>query len=152
LFCSSRRLESAGFRFFFPLSCHFPVICLQTGWPFKRPVQKLSSFLLLLVNLLSLLGLSYLLDIFVTAYVLFRPLQDGIRVLPFRMKTWLRNRGLHWPCFCALISETSVSCQIVRTYSGQVMARCTDSSKCEFDELIPCCPFDVGLQASAYYW
>ncbi|KAF8241082.1 hypothetical protein L208DRAFT_1229569, partial [Tricholoma matsutake] len=55
-------------------------------------------------------------------------------ILPSGIKNWLWARGLHWPCFCGLISGTSHSSQIVQVIGeGNVYAFCSSCpSKCHF--------------------
>jgi hypothetical protein len=65
--------------------------------------------------------------------LLFRPMQNGIRIKPQGVRAWLRKRGLHWACFCVLEMDTSVSCQIIHALDGRVMAFCSQSpSRCGF--------------------
>jgi hypothetical protein len=62
-----------------------------------------------------------------------RPTYHGRRILPHRIKEWLRNRGLHWPCFCSLTFGGSSSSRIVEALSGSVCAFCNSySSGCGF--------------------
>lgn len=63
-----------------------------------------------------------------------RPLWRGERITPTGIKAWLRNRGLHWSCFCALVSGSSHSTQIVQSAGdGKVYVFCSEyPSKCHF--------------------
>jgi hypothetical protein len=60
-------------------------------------------------------------------------MHHGRRILPHRIKEWLRNRGLHWSCFCSLTFGGSRSTRIVEALSGSVYAFCNvQSSVCGF--------------------
>ncbi|KAF8230518.1 hypothetical protein L208DRAFT_1281641 [Tricholoma matsutake] len=63
-----------------------------------------------------------------------RPLWRGKRITPTGIKAWLCNRGLHWSCFCALVSGSSYSTQIVQSAGdGKVYVFCSEyPSKCHF--------------------
>ncbi|KAF8237891.1 hypothetical protein L208DRAFT_431331 [Tricholoma matsutake] len=58
----------------------------------------------------------------------------GIRILPSGIKGWLCTRGLHWSCFCALLSSGSCSTQIVQSIGDvKVYVFCAEyPSKCNF--------------------
>ncbi|KAF8058006.1 hypothetical protein FPV67DRAFT_1525424 [Lyophyllum atratum] len=61
------------------------------------------------------------------------PLYQNKRIVPAGIKSWLRNRGLHWPCFCPLISGKSVSARIVESQQGEVYVFCNEyPSSCGF--------------------
>ena len=55
---------------------------------------------------------------------LYRPMTNGRRIRPQGLRPFLRRHGLHWGCFCSLISDESLSCRIVHTESGLVIAFC----------------------------
>jgi hypothetical protein len=73
-----------------------------------------------------------------------RPTYHGRRILPHRIKDWLRNRGLHWSCFCSLTLGGSISTRIVESMSGSIFVFCNSPlSVCGFRSgfyiLIICC-------------
>lgn len=60
-------------------------------------------------------------------------MRHGRRILPHRIKEWLRNRGLHWACFCSLTLGGSRSTRIIESLNGSVYAFCNDhTSVCGF--------------------
>ena len=62
-----------------------------------------------------------------------RPVYHGRRILAHRIRDWLRNRGLHWSCFCSLTFGGSTSARIVEAQSSRVYAFCRDfPSVCGF--------------------
>jgi len=68
---------------------------------------------------------------------LIRPLSNGRRILPKGIRNHNRRHGLVWGCFCNLLSENCLSCQIVHTDSGAVMAFCnTYPSTCGFQSML----------------
>ena len=70
------------------------------------------------------------------AHPLSRPTLHGTRIEATGIRAWLRRRGLHWPCFCTLEAGESVSCQIIHTLSGRVVAYCGQSpSYCGFQSM-----------------
>lgn len=56
------------------------------------------------------------------------------KIVPSSIKNWLRARGLHWSCFCGLVSATSESTQIVQSIGdGKVYVFCSSyPPKCHF--------------------
>ncbi|KAF8997021.1 hypothetical protein BDQ17DRAFT_1429369 [Cyathus striatus] len=63
------------------------------------------------------------------------PTYMGNRIAPANIRQWLRDRLLHWPCFCALAAEDGVSCscRLVNAMDGNVYAFCQNSpSTCNF--------------------
>ncbi|KAF9521589.1 hypothetical protein CPB83DRAFT_841147 [Crepidotus variabilis] len=48
------------------------------------------------------------------------PYNSGVKIGPHRLKYWLRSRGLHWPCFCGMLTDTSTSSRIIDTLGGDV--------------------------------
>lgn len=66
-----------------------------------------------------------------------RPMHNGRRIVPSGIKAWLRNRGLHWPCFCSLVLGQTSSSQIVESMGGDVLVFCHDDmSKCRFYRML----------------
>jgi len=62
------------------------------------------------------------------------PTFNGKRIVPTGIKNWLRARGLHWSCFCGLLSGASESTQIVQSIGdGKVYVFCSSyPPKCHF--------------------
>ena len=63
-----------------------------------------------------------------------RPTHHGRRIFPHGIKEWLRNRGLHWSCFCSLTSgAANKSTRIVESITGSIFAYCNSPySVCGF--------------------
>ncbi|KAF8219489.1 hypothetical protein L208DRAFT_1339696, partial [Tricholoma matsutake] len=59
---------------------------------------------------------------------------ESKRITPTGIKAWLCNRGLHWSCFCALVSGSLHLTQIVQSAGdGKVYVFCSEyPSKCHF--------------------
>ena len=65
--------------------------------------------------------------------MLYRPMSNGHRIVPRGLHSCLRQHGRYLVCFCCLIRDDSISCQIVHTDRGQVMDFCHSvSSVCGF--------------------
>ncbi|KAF8891919.1 hypothetical protein CPB84DRAFT_1748791 [Gymnopilus junonius] len=45
---------------------------------------------------------------------------EGRPIMPSGIKNWLYSHGLHWPCFCSLTEEDSLSSWIVKALNGDV--------------------------------
>lgn len=63
------------------------------------------------------------------------PLHQGKRIVPTGIKSWLRTRGLHWSCFCPLVSgKSTLSTRIVGSFEGgEVLVFCNAyPSNCGF--------------------
>lgn len=58
-----------------------------------------------------------------------RPTFHGRRIIANGIKTWLRNRGLHWSCFCSLTFGGSRSARIVEAVCGDVYAFCNNLNR-----------------------
>ncbi|KAG6819958.1 hypothetical protein H0H93_007038 [Arthromyces matolae] len=54
------------------------------------------------------------------------PMSNGILILPTGVRGFLRTRGVHWACFCALILGEGQTCssRIVHADSGDVLVFC----------------------------
>ncbi|KAG6823882.1 hypothetical protein H0H93_002886, partial [Arthromyces matolae] len=60
------------------------------------------------------------------------PTHNGVPVLPSGLRAYLRARGLHWACFCAMLlpEGQSCSCRIVQSKQDKhVMAFCGEPMK-----------------------
>lgn len=51
-------------------------------------------------------------------------MSNGRRILPHRIRQWLRSHGLHWDCYCSLWTGNPQSTQIVQTLDNEVIAFC----------------------------
>ncbi|GLB33508.1 hypothetical protein LshimejAT787_0103920 [Lyophyllum shimeji] len=62
------------------------------------------------------------------------PLFQKKRIVPKGIKAWLRTRGLHWSCFCPLVSgKSTLSSRIVESLDGEVLIFCNAyPSNCGF--------------------
>jgi hypothetical protein len=68
-----------------------------------------------------------------TDYPVSRPMYNNKQIVPTGIKKWLQNRGLFWSCFCTLLSDEPVSCRIVESLTGPVLAFCYEEpTKCYF--------------------
>ncbi|KAJ7147500.1 hypothetical protein C8R43DRAFT_1129735 [Mycena crocata] len=63
------------------------------------------------------------------------PVHNGLKIVPTGIKSYNRNRGCLFECFCAFTADadTPLSCQIVESLAGEVLGHCHfDRPRCEF--------------------
>ncbi|KAJ6517778.1 hypothetical protein DFH09DRAFT_1332095 [Mycena vulgaris] len=69
------------------------------------------------------------------AVTLYWPTHNGVKIIPARLRDWLRSRGLFLECFCGFLTDAKNprSSQIVVGISGDVWAFCYhDRPQCRF--------------------